>query len=97
MEEKLMEDVVAGLRHDDANLAAKVLTQLLTDGDQGALLVALREMTKALGGAPIVAAKAGLNTSQFYRILSRNGNPRLSSFSAILKVMGLQLRVRHFQ
>lgn len=94
MEEKLMEDDMAGLLRKDPSLAAQVLSQFLADDDQGALLVALHEMTKAFGGIPKVAEQAGMRPGQLHRALSRNGNPPLSSVSATLKAMGMQLRVR---
>lgn len=94
MDENLIEDNMASLLRKDPSLAAQVLSQFLADGDQGALLVALHEMTKAFGGIPKVAEQAGLCPGQLHRGLSQNGNPPLSSVSATLKAMGMQLRVR---
>lgn len=94
MDEKLMGDDMASLLRKDPSLAAQVLSQFLADGDHGALLVALREMASAFGGIPKVAEQAGLSPGQLHRALSRNGNPPLSSVSATLKAMGMQLRVR---
>jgi DNA-binding phage protein len=94
VDEKLMEDGMASLLRKDPSLAAQVLSQFLADGDQGALLVALHEMTEAFGGIPKVAELAGLRPAQLCRGLSRNGNPPLSSISATLKAMGMQLLVR---
>lgn len=89
-----MEGDMASLPRKDPSLAAQILSQFLADSDQGALLVALREMTKAFGGIPKVAEQARLSPGQLHRALSRNGNPSLSSISATLKAMGMQLRVR---
>jgi probable addiction module antidote protein len=77
----------------DPNYALNLLNSILEDGDQGELLIALRQMTKAFGGVQGVAEKAHLNPTQIYRTLSRKGNPELSSLSAILKAMGLRLAV----
>ena len=62
-------------------------------GDQGELLVILRQMASAYGGVQAIAAQAQLNPTQLYRTLSPDGNPALSSLSAILKAMGLRLAV----
>lgn len=70
-----------------------LLNSILEDGEQGELLITLRQLTKAFGGVQDVAEKANLNPTQLYRTLSDQGNPELRSLSAILKVMGLRLAV----
>ena len=77
----------------DPVYALKLLNSTLEDGEQGELLIALRQMTKAFGGVQNVAEKANLNPTQLYRTLSPQGNPELRSLSAILKAMGLRLAV----
>ncbi len=73
--------------------ALALLNSILEDGDQGELLIVLRQMAKAFGGVQSVAEKASLNPTQLYRTLSEGGNPALSSLTAILKAMGLRLAV----
>jgi probable addiction module antidote protein len=73
--------------------AVALLNSILEDGEQGELLIALRQMTKAFGGIQTVAENANLNPTQLYRTLSEQGNPELRSLSAILKAMGLRLAV----
>jgi probable addiction module antidote protein len=73
--------------------AVRLLNEILADGDQGELLIALRQIAKAVGGVQSVAEKANLNPTQLYRTLSEQGNPELRSLSAILKAMGLRLAV----
>ena len=51
------------------------------------------ELAKAFGGVQTVAEKANLNPTQLYRTLSEEGNPALSSLTAILKAMGFRLSV----
>jgi DNA-binding phage protein len=55
------------------------------------------QMARSFGGVETVADKAHLSTTQLYRTLSPDGNPVLSSFSAILKAMGLRLAVQAVQ
>lgn len=74
-------------------LALETINSILADGDQGELLVVLRQMTQAFGGMQAVAEQARLNPTQLYRTLSPKGNPSLASLLAILKAMGLRLAV----
>jgi probable addiction module antidote protein len=87
------DDAMAELYAKDAGFAAQVLNDVLENGEPGELLIALRQMTKAFGGVQAVAEKAELNSTQLYRTLSAEGNPTLNSLRAVLKAMGLQLRV----
>jgi probable addiction module antidote protein len=79
---------------DDPEFAAEYLNQVLEDGDQDELLVALRRMADAFGGVSEVAEAADLNATTLYRTLSQRGNPELKSLTAILKAMGLRIAVQ---
>lgn len=94
MRDRHHDDSMAELFKDDPKLAAATLDAILADGDQGELLVTLRQMAKAFGGVPKIAKDAHLNPTQLYRTLSEEGNPAISSLSAILRVMGLRLAVQ---
>lgn len=85
------EDAMAEVYRQDPELARDLLNAILADGDQAELLVVLRQMTKAFGGVQAVAEKANLNPTQLYRTLSPEGNPALSSFTAIVKAMGMKI------
>lgn len=88
------DDAMVEAYRNDPELARQVINSILEDGDQGELLIALRQMAKAFGGIQSVAEQAQLNPTQLYRTLSAEGNPALSSFSAILKAMGMRLSVQ---
>lgn len=94
MTDRAHDDAMAELLRDDPALAVAMLNNILADDDQGELLIALRQMTKAFGGVPQVAKEAHLNPTQLYRTLSAKGNPAVSSLAAILRVMGLRLAVQ---
>lgn len=94
MKDRSHDDAMADLFREDPDLAAATLDAILAEGDQGELLVTLRQMTKAFGGVPAVARSAELNPTQLYRTLSEDGNPELRSLSALLRSMGLRLSVR---
>ena len=92
MKSSVSNDVVmAEMYRNDPELAREMLNSILEDGNQGELLIVLRQMTKAFGGVQAVAEKANLNPTQLYRTLSPDGNPALSSFTAIIKAMGMKI------
>ena len=93
MKDKPHDGAMAELLKEDPAYAVELLNSILEEGEQGELLIVLRQMTKAFGGVQDVAKKANLNPTQLYRTLSEQGNPELRSLSAILRAMGLRLAV----
>ncbi len=83
---------VEGFRRD-RKFAAAYLDQVLADGDQQELMLALRRLSVAFGGVPTMARQAGLNSTTLYRTLSGEGNPELKTLRALLAAMGLRLSV----
>ncbi|WP_254492864.1 DNA-binding protein [Bartonella sp. B1099] len=94
MKDRNHDDAMAEIFCDDPELAAATLDAILADGDQGELLITLRQMAKAYGGVQAVAKAANLNPTQLYRTLSEKGNPELRSLNVLLRTMGLRLAVR---
>jgi probable addiction module antidote protein len=87
------EAMVRQLR-DDPEFAAEYLRAALEDEDEPrVLLVALRRVAEARGGIAKVAKAAGVERESLYRALSANGNPRLSTLTAVARAMGLKLTV----
>jgi probable addiction module antidote protein len=84
-----------GLIKDLANPdeAAAYLNAALEDGDKEVFLMALRDIAEAKGMARL-SKKAKLNRESMYRMLSRRGNPQLSSLTSILENAGLRLAVQ---
>ncbi len=72
---------------------AAYLNAAMEDGDVALVLLALRDIAEAWGIGK-VAADADLNRENVYRILSAQGNPRLSSFIKLLHALGIELRVQ---
>jgi probable addiction module antidote protein len=93
MRDRTHDEAMAELFQQDPAYALELLNGIIEDGEQGELLIALRQMTKAFGGVQAVAENANLNPTQLYRTLSEKGNPELRSLSSILKAMGLRLTV----
>ena len=74
--------------------AAAYLEAVLEDGDQAAIMLALRQVAQAQGGLAMIARKAHLTREAIYRMLSKSGNPELRSLSAVLKATGLRISVK---
>jgi probable addiction module antidote protein len=94
MKSRAHDEAMAELYGKDPEFALQVVNSILEDGDQGELLITLRQMAKAFGGVQTVAEVSHLSPTQIYRTLSSKGNPTLNNFSAILKAMGLRLAVQ---
>jgi probable addiction module antidote protein len=87
------EAIVAELRRDP-EFAAEYLKAALDDAEEPkVLLVVLRQLAEARGGVAKIAKAAGVKRESLYRALSRSGNPRLSTLTAVLKAVGLKLSV----
>lgn len=76
----------------DAERAA-YLEALLEDGDSRVITIGLRELAESAGGMAVIAERTGLSRETLYRTLSKRGNPRLDTLSALLHAMGLRLSV----
>ncbi len=76
----------------DPEEAAAYLDSALEEGDQEAFLLALRDIAKARGLSN-VAHDASSNRDNLRRMLSSEGDPRLSSLLVLLRSLGLRLSV----
>lgn len=74
--------------------AAAYLEASIEQGDQAALMLAMRHVAMAQGGIAALARRAKLTREAAYRMLSKSGNPELRSLVALLAAVGLQLSVR---
>jgi probable addiction module antidote protein len=94
MRDKSHDEAVIEIFRENPSYAIELLNTVLQEGEQGELLVILRQMAKAFGGVQKIAERSQLNATQLYRTLSPDGNPALTSLSAILKAMGLRLAIQ---
>ena len=78
----------------DRKEAAAYLEAAIEDGDQAVLMLALRHVAQAQGGVAEVARRAKLTREATYKMLSKAGNPALSSLTAVLAATGLRLAVK---
>ncbi len=84
-------DEILKPRLQDPDQAAKYLTACFEEGPD-VFLLGLRDVVEAQGGIGRAAKSSKLNRESLYRLLSRRGNPRLSSLNAVLSSLGLKVR-----
>jgi probable addiction module antidote protein len=92
----------ASLRYDnwliarlaDPAEAAAYLEAVIDEGDQAAIMLALRQVAMARGGIAHIARRAGLTREATYKMLSKAGNPELRSLSSVLEAAGLRISVK---
>ena len=94
MKSRPRDEAMAEIFREDPAYAVALLNDILADGDQGELLVTLRQMSKAVGGMAKLAERTQSSRTQLYHTLSERGNPELRSLIAILETLGLRLAVQ---
>lgn len=78
----------------DPEVAAEYLNEALDENDCAVILMALRNIAAAQDeGISGLAARTQLGRESMYKMLSENGNPRLSSFTSVVRALGLKLKV----
>jgi probable addiction module antidote protein len=74
----------------DPERAAEYLTACYEEGPE-VFLVGLRDVVEAQGGMSRAAELSKLNRENLYRLVSRKGNPRLTSLNSVLAALGLKV------
>ena len=75
------------------NDIAEYLNMSLEDNDPKQFLVALHNVIEAKEGGFTKASKdAGLNRVSMYKMLSKNGNPKLDSIMKLFNAIGIRLK-----
>ena len=74
--------------------AAEYLNAALEEGDLSLFTLALKDVVDALGGGVgPTAKKSHLNRESLYRMLSKRGNPRLTSLKSVMTSLGLEVHI----
>jgi probable addiction module antidote protein len=90
IEEILFEDL------QDPEWAIEYLNAALMDEDPRVFLLALKDVYQARGQEMTsLARQTKLSRENLYRILSKRGNPKLSSIVSLLNAAGFSLAVQH--
>ena len=87
------EDLISELQNPQE--AQAYINAALQDEDERVFLLALRDVLEAQGGDMTwLSKKTKLNRENLYRLLSKKGNPKITSLKSILNAMGLELAVQ---
>lgn len=87
------EDLMQELQ--DPHEAQEYINAAIQDDDERVFLLALKQVLEAQGGdISWLSKKTNLNRENLYRLLSKRGNPKLTSLKAILNAIGLELAVQ---
>ena len=73
--------------------SAAYLANALEEGDRAAFLLALKDVVEAGGGPGALAHQVDIKRPSLYKILSKRGNPTLTTLQDILKPLGLRVSV----
>jgi probable addiction module antidote protein len=76
----------------DPGYASEYLNEALQEESQEMFMLALRDVAKAKGIA-LATKETSLNRETLYRMLSKKGNPNLSSLNKLLDTLGLTLTI----
>ncbi|MBX9620655.1 MAG: putative addiction module antidote protein [Alphaproteobacteria bacterium] len=78
----------------DSNEAAEYLNAALETGDLPLFTLALKDVVDALGGGVTQTShRSHLNRESLYRMLSKKGNPRLTSLHSVIDSLGLEIHI----
>lgn len=77
----------------DLDYAAGYLTACYEEGPD-VFLLGIRDVAEATGGLRALANETSLNRENLYDMLSKEGNPRLSSLSVVLDKLGMEVAIK---
>ena len=81
-------------RLQDKEYAAAYLAEVLAHESYSTFLVALKDVVEARSESiSSLASEVGVTRQALHKIMSENGNPRLSTLNEILKAVGLQISI----
>ena len=81
-------------RLKDSDYAVDYLTEVLQSETQEAFLIALRNVIDARQeNVSDLAKEIGVTRQGLYKMLSEDGNPRLSTLSQLLKSLGMKMEI----
>ena len=88
------EDLLIESFRKNPDEAILYLRSCMEDNDPPLFLLALSQVSKALGGIAKVAEKTGLNREHLYKTLSKSGNPTWTNVNAVVNSLGFQFELK---
>ncbi len=77
---------------DNKEIIAEYLNEVLENGNDNDLIVAIGNVAKAIGMSKI-AEKSGMSRSSLYKALSEGAKPQFSTIMKVLRAIGGQVRI----
>lgn len=77
---------------DSNEMIAEYLNEVLEEGDDSQLIVAIGNIAKAIGMTKI-AEETGLSRPSLYKALSEGAKPQFSTIMKVLKAVGGQIQI----
>ncbi|MCL4380103.1 putative addiction module antidote protein [Candidatus Dependentiae bacterium] len=83
----------------DPKRAVAYLNAVLEDCKDGSkesqqlLLLAFKAVAEAQGGMTEIAKKSSLSRESLYKALSKQGNPKLTTLTALVNAMGFEIKL----
>jgi probable addiction module antidote protein len=79
-------------RHTSPEAIVAYLEAAFEEGDPALIAAALGDIARARGMTEVSRA-AGVTRDALYKALTKDGDPRLSTFLGVTKALGLKIRV----
>jgi probable addiction module antidote protein len=86
-------DTVIQMLREDVAFREEYIKETLSEKDPQALIISLRRIIDAVGGIGWLSKQTGLNRTQLYRTVSKDGKPEYFTLTKILNVMGMHFTV----
>ncbi len=77
---------------DNKEIIAEYLNEVLENGNDNDLIVAIGNVAKAIGMSKI-AEKSGMSRSSLYKALSEGAKPQFSTIMKVLRAIGGQVKI----
>lgn len=87
------DETVVQMLKDDPAFREEYIRATLKEDDPQMLILSLRKVIDAVGGVSTLSKETGLNRTQLYRTLSKDGKPEYFTLTRILKYLGLHLSI----
>ncbi|ETW94073.1 helix-turn-helix domain-containing transcriptional regulator [Candidatus Entotheonella palauensis] len=85
-------------RLQDQDYAAEYLAEVLATESYSTFLLALRDVIEAKSlGIGELADEIGVTRQALHKIMSENGNPRLSTLNKLLHATGFQISIKSLE
>ncbi len=76
----------------DPEYAAEYLNACLEESPD-VFLLGLKDVVESCGGISVISERSQINYETLCKLLSKNGNPKMSNLQSILDAVGFRLRV----